>query len=207
MFDNNDKRIPYYKLLLERNLDIIAQYNLPAGFHFEFYQDNDRDIWIEIEKSAKEFDSYEQGLDAWNRYYSGKETELEKRMVFVVNNLGEKIATATAFYDISGKDKTGSAWLHWVSVKRNYQGKGLSKPLISYVLNVMKGLGYTNVRIPTQTNTWLACKIYLDFGFKPTAQNAISSYDGWCVIKALTNHKSLNEFDADNGVRILKAKK
>lgn len=197
-FDNHDKRIPYYELLLERDLYDIPQYTLPDGYHFEFYQDGDRDNWIEIEKSAKEFDNLAQGIDAWNRYYSGKEEELESRMVFVVNDNGEKVATATAFYDITGRDKSGSAWHHWVAVKRDYQGKGLSKPLISYVLNLMKDMGYTHAKIPTQTTTWLAVKIYLDFGFLPIHENAKSSYIGWCIIKQLTDHKSLDNFIIQN---------
>lgn len=196
MFDNNDKRIKHYELLLENDLDNITEYTLPDGYHFEFYQDGDRDAWIEIEKSAKEFSSYDEGLSAWNRYYSGKENELKSRMVFVVNNQGEKVATGTSFYDINGKDKSGAGWLHWVAVKREYQGKGLSKPLISYVLNVMKALGYIHAKIPTQTNTWLAVKIYLDLGFRPIPKNAVNSYDGWCIIKTLTNHKALTDFES-----------
>lgn len=194
MFDNHDSRIKYYELLLEKELEVIKDYNLPEGYHFEFYRLGDRDCWIEIEKGAKEFLSYEDGLKAWNRYYSGKENELLKRMVFVVNDAGEKVATATAFYDIYGKDKSGSGWLHWVAVKREYQGRGLAKPLISYTLQVMKSLGYTHAKIPTQTTTWLAVKIYLDFGFKPIPENVIHSYNGWCIIKTLTNHILLDDF-------------
>ncbi len=192
-FDNNDKRIKYYELLLEKDLDVIEEYGLPKGYHFEFYKDGDRDTWIELEKSAKEFSNYDEGLNAWNKYYAGRENELYNRMVFVVNEQGEKVATATAFYDIHGKDKSG--WLHWVAVKREYQGKGLSKPLITYVLNVMKALGYAHAKIPTQTNTWLAVKIYLDLGFRPIPENAVNSYMGWCIIKVLTNHKVLMNFD------------
>lgn len=195
MFDNNDKRIKYYELLLERNLDNITEYKLSEGYHFEFYKDGDRDTWIEIEKSAKEFSSYEEGLNAWNRYYLGRENELLNRMVFVVNDAGKKVATATAFYDINGVDKDNSAWLHWVAVKREYQGRGLSKPLITYVLKIMKSLGYTQVKIPTQTNTWLAVKIYLDLGFTPIPENALNSYEGWRIIKTLTKHKSLADFE------------
>lgn len=195
MFDNNDKRIKYYELLLERSLDNITEYLLPEGYHFEFYKIGDRDTWIDIEKSAKEFSSYKEGLCAWNKYYSGRENELLSRMVFVINDLGEKVATATAFYDINNKDKSGSGCLHWVAVKRVYQGKGLSKPLISYVLKVMKSLGYTHAKIPTQTTTWLAVKIYLDFGFKPVPENAANIYKGWCIIKTLINHKSLSGFE------------
>lgn len=103
MFDNNDKRIKHYELLLEINLETIKEYPLPDGYHYEFYKDGDRDTWIEIEKSAKEFETFDEGLSAWNKYYKGKEQELLNRMVFVVNDCGEKIATATAFYVYTDK--------------------------------------------------------------------------------------------------------
>lgn len=196
VFDNHDNRIKYYELLLKSdNLDNLPEYKLPEGYRFMFYKSGDRDDWIEIEKSAKEFETYEQGLESWNRFYEGKDDELTRRMVFVENENGEKIATASAYYDIYGRDKSGAGWLHWVAVKREYQGKGLSKPLICCVLNVMKELGYTQAKIPTQTTSWLACKIYLDFGFVPIPQNAINSRDGWRIIKTLTEHKALAEFD------------
>ncbi len=195
-FDNHDSRIRYYELLLERkDLADIPEYRLPEGFHFVFYKSGDRDAWIDIEKSAKEFDSYEQGLESWNRYYEGKDGELVNRMVFVENENGEKVATASAFYDVYGRDKSGAGWLHWVAVRREYQGRGLSKPLIAYVLNVMKSLGYIHAKIPTQTTTWLACKIYLDFGFVPVPENAVSSRDGWRIVRTLTGHEALAAFD------------
>lgn len=108
-------------------------------------------------------------------------------MFFIENGEGEKIATATAFYDIHGRDTSSAGWLHWVAVKREYQGKGLSKPLITYVLNVMKNLGYLHAKIPTQTNTWLACKVYLDLGFLPIKENLEHSYEGWKIVKELTS--------------------
>lgn len=195
-FDNHDDRIKYYELLLERDLDLLPCFSLPEGYKFVFYKQGDRDIWIDIERSAKEFINYAQGLDAWNRYYANNEKALSDRMVFIENANGEKVATATAYYDITNNDKSGDGWLHWVAVRREYQGKGLSKPLISYVLEVMHELGYTHAKIPTQTTTWLACKIYLDFGFVPLPSNAINSRNGWKIIKALTNHNALNSFDS-----------
>ena len=197
LFDNHDTRIKYYELLLERkDLDALPEYTLPKGYRFVCYRTGDRDAWIDIEKEAKEFTSYDEGLDAWTRYYADREDELFDRMVFVENGKGEKVATATAFYDITGRDTSGAAWLHWVAVKRSHQRKGLSKPLIHYVLGKMKELGYSHAKIPTQTYTWLACKIYLDFGFTPIPQNAVNSRDGWRIIKALTDHPTLSEFDS-----------
>ena len=195
-FDNHDSRIKYYELLLKReNLENLPKYELPEGYQFAFYEKGDRDTWIAIEQSAKEFETYEQGLVSWNRYYEGKDDELVERMVFIANEAGEKVATATAFYDIYGRDKSGAGWLHWVAIRREYQGKGLSKPLISYVLGVMCSLGYTHAKIPTQTNTWLACKIYLDFGFTPIPENAVHSREGWRIVKTLTGHQALEDFE------------
>lgn len=138
VFDNHDERIRYYELLLERDLEQIPRIELPEGYRFVFYKQGDRDVWIDIEKSAKEFISYEQGLTSWNKYYENRQEELPVRMVFIENSAGEKVATATAFYDIYGRDQSGDGWLHWVAVRREYQGKGLAKPLIAYVLNVIR---------------------------------------------------------------------
>ena len=196
-FDNHDPRIRYYELLLHRtDLEGLPEYALPEGYQFVSYRPGDRDAWIDIERSAKEFDSYGQGLDAWTRYYGNKEHELLDRMVFIESDKGEKVATATAFYDVTGRDTSGAGWLHWVAVKRSHQGKGLSKPLIRHTLEIMKKHGYTQAKIPTQTTTWLACKIYLDFGFVPIPKNAVNSREGWRIVKALTDHPALVGFDA-----------
>lgn len=190
-YDNHDERICYYELLLEGDITDLPQYELPEGYRFVSYTDNDRDAWIAIEMSAREFASYEQGLEAWNRYYAARLDELPYRMFFIETSAGEKIATATALYHIYGRDTSNDGWLHWVAVKREYQGKGLSKPLITHVLKAMHQLGHTHAKIPTQTNTWLACKVYMDLGFVPIAKNLEHNAEGWKIIKALTGHRTL----------------
>ncbi|MBE6991678.1 MAG: GNAT family N-acetyltransferase [Ruminococcaceae bacterium] len=204
VFENIDRRIRYFEFRLQRCLEDIPEYELPVGYHFEFYQDGDRDAWIEIERSAKELRNYEQGVEVWERYYGRNEAELYDRLIFLVTDSGEKIGTATAYYDVIGKDNSGDGWLHWVAIKREYQGLGLSKPMISYVLNQLKTLGYTKAIIPTQTTTWVACKIYLDFGFRPTKDNAEESRDGYRILKRLTNHPALAEFDAAEDDEVLR---
>ena len=202
--DNHDSRIEYYELMLQADITGMSEIPLPAGYAYAFYQDGDRDAWIEIEKSAKEFSSYDEGLNAWQRFYADHTAELPRRMVFVVNEAGEKVATATAYYDIRGVDQSGDGWLHWVAVRRDAQGKGLSKPLISHVVQVMKGLGYTRAKIPTQTTTWLAVKVYLDLGFRPIEKNFIRCRDGWRIVKRLTNHPALAELPPARDEEVLK---
>ena len=67
----------------------------------------------------------------------------------------------------------------------------------------LKELGYTRIKIPTQTTSWLACKIYLDFGFLPEPQNALQSLGGWRIIKRLTDHPSLSRFRAAEDWEVL----
>ena len=203
-FDNHDSLIRYVELeFIRHDLKNIPSYNLPDGYHFTFYKPGDKDQWIEIEKSAKEFLGYEQGLESWNRYYAGREDSLFNRMVFIETDSGEKVATATAYYDIYGRDKTNAAWLHWVAVRRDHQGKGLSKPLIAYTLGLMWGLGYDHVKLSSQTNTWLACKIYLDFGFVPDPQSVKENLIGWEILRTITNHPSLTHFRSATEAEIL----
>lgn len=196
VFDNNDRRIAYWELMLARSLDPLdlPPYPLPAGYRFVRYRPGDRDAWIGIEKSAKEFRSDEEGLAAWGRYYRDREDELPGRMLFLENGEGEKVATATAMYDVFGRDTSGAAWLHWVSVRRDHQGRGLAKPLVAEAFRVMRALGYTRVIVPTQTYTWLAVKVYLDLGCRPIPENAVHSETGWRIVRALTNHSALAAF-------------
>ena len=145
-FDNHDERIKYYGLILERDLDGFMEYSLPAGYRFVFYKHGDRDAWIEIEQSAKEFQSYEKGLESWNVYYAMHEEDLPDRMVFIENESGEKIATASAYYDVFGQDTSGDGWLHWVALVLSLHGNPV-KPSIG---GWMASLGCREERVPGQ---------------------------------------------------------
>ncbi|RAQ28717.1 hypothetical protein DPQ25_07950 [Hydrogeniiclostridium mannosilyticum] len=189
--DTFDNRLKYYHFLLCRdNLDNLPDYPLPAGYRFVFYRDGDKKDWIEIEKSAGEFIDEAGGLAAWQHYYGGREHLLGERMLFITGPDGRKIATATAFFD----DSDSAGWLHWVSVRRDCQGAGLSRPLIAKALRVLRGLGYRDAKIPTQTTSWVAVKLYLDFGFRPEAENALKSREGYRIVRTLTNHPALRDF-------------
>ncbi len=193
-FDNHDPRIPYHELMLEQNLGAIPEIPLPAGYHYRNYVPGDEAAWIAIEMSAREFSTPAEGEAAWEKYYKGHENELRDRMFFVTDDRGQLLATACAFYDIRSGDDGKTGWLHWVAVRRDAQGLGLSKPLIAHVLGHMEKLGYVRCVVPTQTTTWLACKVYLDLGFLPIAENAKRSAAGWRIVRTLTNHPALSGF-------------
>ena len=204
VLDNHDPRVRYYELLLERDArPPLPQFDLPAGWRFETYAPGDRDAWIAIERSAKELASYQQGLEVWDKYYRAHEAELPGRMFFLVNAAGEKAATATAFYDVIHGDPEGAGWLHWVAVRREDQGKGLARPLIRRALERLRELGYRKLKIPTQTTTWVAARLYLDFGFRTIPENAVHSREGWRILRRLTDHPALAEFPPASDEEVL----
>lgn len=204
--DNLDKRLKYYHLVLRLPAEAeIPAYPLPEGFSFTTYADGDRDTWIAIEQSAKEFDRYEQGLEAWERYYARYTDRLPGRMQFIESPNGEKVATATAFFDPEAPD--GDGWLHWVSVRRDMQGKGLARPLIAHTLRRLRALGYGEIFVSTQTTTWVAARLYMDFGFRPTEENLQESLLGWRILKTLTNHPALAALEPVSEAEMLVAPK
>lgn len=204
VFDNHDTRIRYFELLLERPAPFdFPDLPLPSGYRFETFSPGDRDAWIAIESSAKELISHAQGLEVWERYFSHHEAELPGRMFFVANAAGEKVATATAYYDVIHHDPEGAGWLHWVAVRRENQGRGLARPLIAHALRRLWELGYQKIKVPTQTTTWVAARLYLDFGFCPIPKNAVSSRMGWSILRRLTDHPALADFDVAADEEIL----
>ena len=199
-YDVRDDRLCYIDLMYEmdgENLANLKSYELPASYRFVMYELGDREAWIDIERSAGEVAEHAQGLQCWERYYGGREDSLSARMVFVENASGEKVATATAYYDIHSEDAPENGQLHWVAVKSEAQGQGLSKPLITYVLKRLLALGYTHVKLHTQTLSWLACKVYYDLGFRPTARSLTENRFGWKMVELLTGVKCVNGDGSD----------
>ncbi|MBR6570458.1 MAG: GNAT family N-acetyltransferase [Clostridia bacterium] len=201
-FDNHDSRIRYVDLLMERmHLEDIPAHALPEGYRFVFYQPGDRDAWIDIEISARELKDFSEGVRVWQQYYGHVEDTLYNRMLFIENEKGEKVATATAFYDETLPPERGQ--VHWVAVRRGHQGRGLARPLIAQVLRVMKQRGHSEAMLHTQTTTWVAVRLYLEFGFRPMKENAEQSRAGWRIIRALTGHPALAAFGAATENEIL----
>ena len=193
-FDNHDSRITYYSLKMERPLDEVPDLPLPPGYRFVYYAPGDEASWTAIEISAKEIDDAEAGKAVWQRYFGGHEDEMAGRMFFVENARGEKVATATAYYDVFSGDDGVNGWVHWVAVRRDEQGHGLSKPLVARVLRQLKEIGYARAVLSTQTTSWLACKVYLDMGFRPIPENAETNRTGWSIVRRLTRHPALADF-------------
>lgn len=188
-----DNTIKYYELLMCYNdTSKYIEYELPEGFHYEFYKDGDEADWINIHISSGEFMSASEGQKVFHDFYDSFITELNKRCIFIINDVtNEKVGTATVSL-LKNEEHGYKAAIDWVAIKSEYQGRKLARPLISRFIKLANELGHNSVILHTQTITWLAAKLYLDAGVELlNPENEI----GWRILKRLTNHEKLNVFD------------
>ncbi len=187
-----DNTIKYYELLMKYdNTDEFKRYQLPEGFHYEFFKPGDEEEWVKIHIESGEFTSYEKGLKHFHDFYDYFIDDLDKRCVFIVDsNTGEKVATATI--SLLEKEEYGySAAVDWVAVKRSYQGRKLAKPLITKFMEIARDLGHKGIILHTQTNTCLAAKLYLDYGFEILNKEETM---GWSILRTLVDHENLKDY-------------
>lgn len=173
------------------NLSNVVERPLPKGYTYKFYEKGNKVDWIEIQLSAKQIANYEEGNAIFERTFAPYEDELSQRMIFIKNEDGECMASATAFMTTDIPNIQGK--VHWVAIKESYQSKGLSKPLLTHTLKTLHTLGYPSCMLHTQTLTWLAIKVYLDLGFLPYHME--ERLEGWKIIKKLTHHAVLEKMD------------
>ena len=74
----------FYPIRLVRDdLENIPVYELTEGYSFRFYEgEKDIDVWIDIEKSAKEFISHSEGVRNFEAYFGKYKEQLGKVTVY-----------------------------------------------------------------------------------------------------------------------------
>lgn len=168
-----DKSIPYKNIIMRRPAERIeaarptclSAPSLPDGFSFTFYSSGDAKRWSEIETSVLEFSDVPAAEKYFGQDFRPHEEALQKRMVFVVSDKGEYVATATAWWnDFKGRHQ---ASLHWVSVRPEYQGLGLGGAVILQALSLFPTLEPgLDVYLHTQTWSHKAVRLYSKLGFR-----------------------------------------
>lgn len=183
------ERIPV--AMVHRSISKAPSFLLPVGYTVGTYSSGDGRWWAEIETAAGEFDTEERALKQFRSEFDGKERELENRCFFLVNSAGRKIGTGMAWYsDSSWGERCGR--VHWVAVHADYQGRGLGKALVSMVVDHLKTL-YKTVYLTTQTTSYRAINLYLDFGFEPYVQ-AGESLRGWEILAGQLKRSEIIDF-------------
>ena len=166
----------------------IPHYPLPEGFNFVLFKSGDEKDWADIETSVLEFDTVEKAQAYFAIDFLPHLKELRKRCLFIENAEGLKVATLTIWWVYSGNRR--DPWIHWVSVRPEYQGLGLGKAIVSEGLK--RGItieGDNDFYLHTQTWSYSAIGIYQWAGFHITREQGLSGKPNNNVDKAIEEMK------------------
>ncbi len=186
-----DKSVPYVDVLMHRKSNTpLPPVVLPEGYSFVPFQAGDEKAWAQIETSVLEFDSEIDALLYFQKTYLPYLAELERRCIFIQSDAGEKVATATAWWNYTGNRR--DPWVHWVAVKPHYQGKGLGKAIVAEIVRRMVEMeGDRDFYLHTQTWSHKAIKIYQKAGFAITSEKNLYKYSNQDYEKAVAILKAI----------------
>jgi GNAT superfamily N-acetyltransferase len=175
--------------MIRETMTHLPVFPLPAGYRIRTYQRGDESFWAEIETAAGEFRSVEGALAHFEKEYSNSLEELESRGFFLESKDGRAIGTATAWFNRECED-SDIGRLHWVGIHPDYQGRGLAKPLVGAAMERL-AQSHNRAYLTTQTTSWIAVKVYLDFGFAPVPGTPRYE-DAWPLLATLTGHPAIS---------------
>ena len=186
--------INYSVRMIREDMANIPQYPIPEGFAIRNYRPDEGHIWTRIQKAAEPYIDIDDGLFA--REFRRDLLAMEDRSFFLTTDTGEAIGTITAWWQPDMDDKTWGQ-IHWVAVHPDYQGHGLSKPMMSVAMARLKQ-SHECCFLDTSTGRIAAVKVYLDFGFMPDLSRENNSREVWAEVAAVLEHPLLAQLESQN---------
>ena len=172
--------------MIRAHLRDIPSFGLPAGFAFRPMQPEDGPTWDDLWRDAEPYFQITSGK--FTQEFGGDLPAIPRRCFLLVDAGGKAIGTISAWYDTHhpGQDY---GRVHWLAIRRSYQGRGLAKAMMTHALNVL-AQWHQRAVLTTQTRRCGALKLYLDFGFAPDL-SAPGAIDAWRTVKAALPHPAL----------------
>lgn len=181
------ERIPLK--MVRKNLKNIPTFSLPPGFRMRQFEEGDEHHWARIETSVNEFENEEAALEHFDKEFGSYRDDMTKRCMFIENSNGAPIGTTTAWYgELTGNGEV-SGRIHWVGIDPAYQGKKLSKPLLSAAMNILAH-HHSEAYLTSQTTSYQAVNMYLNYGFEPFITDP-SCDEAWVLLEGILNRKIL----------------
>ena len=177
--------------MIRNDLTNLPQYSLPEPFSIRNFMPGEGELWAAIESAAAEFKTQEKAREHFNLEFGDYQDEFCSRCQFLVAANGRAIGTATAWRSPSYRGRLYGR-LHWVAIHPDFQGRGLSKPMVGAAMHRLQTF-HDRAYLTSQTTSWKAIKVYLDFGFSPLVETD-GHRRGWELLWEKLRHPGLSSF-------------
>lgn len=168
-------------------LGMAQRYTLDKDFSIRNYKEGEETLWVEVETAAGEFQTEKDALERFESEFGPYRDEMEDRCFFLVQReTGRAIGTATAWYN---DDFNGARYgrVHWVGIHPDFQGRKLAKPLLAAVMAYL-AKHHDRAYLTSQTTSYKAINMYLDFGFSPLITDDEALY-AWRYLEEILGKK------------------
>lgn len=134
---------------------------LPTGYSVRKCNKTELNIWKEFPFDNEEDKiKYEQYMtEYFDKVYKADEERFWDSCLFVCDNNDIPVGTCFAW-----KAYGNVTTIQWLKVKKEYEGYGLGRALLSFILRSLNKDDYP-IYLHTQPGSFRAIKLYSDFGF------------------------------------------
>ena len=147
------------------NLEGSPEHSLPPPYRLRMYQTGDAQHWLNIHRLADRYTHVT--ADLFGRQFGDDPQRLAERQLYLCDGDDQPIGTATAWFDDRPGGDPSTGRVHWVAILPDYQGRGLSKPLMTAVCRRLCELGHQRAILSTGSARLPAICMYLKFGYIP----------------------------------------
>jgi len=173
--------------MVRDHMNHLPSFSCPSDYTLRTFVRGDEWLWAKIESEAGEFANQQQAFEHFQAEFGPLLSEMEERCFLLEDRHGEAVGTATAWYGHFAGEERGR--VHWVGIVPGHQGKKLSKPLLSTVMARL-ARDHQKAYLDTQTTSYQAVNLYLNFGFVPYL-NHNPSREGWLLMEHVLQRKIL----------------
>lgn len=134
--------------------------SLPEGYSIRSLKPSELEIWKSLPFDGYYPDEYKLFMtEYFDRVYANKDEDFFSKCKVVVNKNDEIVSTCFLW-----KSYNNVTTLHWLKTIKSYEGKGLGRALLSYILSNADKKDFP-ILLHTQPESFKAIKLYSDFGF------------------------------------------
>jgi GNAT superfamily N-acetyltransferase len=159
----------------------LPNHPCPEGFTVRSYVPGDEAVWAKIEAAAGAFPSEAAALAHFEKEFAPHAELLPGRMLVLEDAEIGPIGTTTAWIGIYEGVRQGR--IHWVGITPEFQGRGLSKPLLSAAMKQIAS-EFDRAYLTTETTSYRGINLYLRFGFEPVVATALDR-EGWVIVEEM----------------------
>ncbi|MEI0493132.1 GNAT family N-acetyltransferase [Brachyspira intermedia] len=144
-----------------KSINKNALSDIPNGYHIRNCKIDELNLWFEFpfdnEEDKKNYRNFMEQY--FKDVYGNNEKLFFDKCLFICDDNDTPIGTCFAW-----KAYNLITTIHWFKVKKEYEGQGIGRVLISYVLNSIDYKDFP-IYLHTQAGSFRAIKLYSDLGF------------------------------------------